>query len=227
MRLTRLSVMASVCAVLAMPALAAGQAPLEDSVVGSGVGNVPQFPVPFDIDAHSGPSGENPTGTVRFVSQLPPEIRLEGPVTCLRVSGDRAVIGIVTVPFDTPVFIDVTDGTPDLIGLTFPVMPVAAPCPAPGIQPSAAPILSGDLVVTDAAAAPTTKDQCRRGGWRKFRGFKSQGDCVSFVATVGAGAHRTARDAVAPEEHRALDPIERSMRCGDSGPCSLRWRAFR
>jgi hypothetical protein len=33
--------------------------------------------------------------------------------------------------------------------------------------------------------APTTKDQCRRGGWRDFPQFKSQGDCVSFVATEG------------------------------------------
>jgi hypothetical protein len=33
--------------------------------------------------------------------------------------------------------------------------------------------------------APTTKDQCKRGGWRDFPQFKKQGDCVSFVATEG------------------------------------------
>jgi hypothetical protein len=33
--------------------------------------------------------------------------------------------------------------------------------------------------------APTTKDQCKRGGWRDFPQFKNQGDCVSFVATEG------------------------------------------
>jgi hypothetical protein len=183
MRFTRLPVVAAVFAVLAMPALAAAQAPLEDSVVGSGVGNVPQFPVPFDIDAHSGPSGENPTGTVRFVSQ-PFQIRLEGSVTCLRVSRNRAVIGMVTAT-GTPVFIDVTDGTPDLIGVVFPVAPPAAPCPAPGIQPSALPILSGDIVVTDAPPLPTTKDQCKNGGWRNFPDFNNQGDCASFVASGG------------------------------------------
>jgi hypothetical protein len=32
---------------------------------------------------------------------------------------------------------------------------------------------------------PTTKDQCKNGGWRNFAGFKTQGDCVSFVATKG------------------------------------------
>jgi 6-phosphogluconolactonase len=33
--------------------------------------------------------------------------------------------------------------------------------------------------------APTTKEQCKNGGWRNFPQFKNQGDCVSFVATNG------------------------------------------
>ncbi len=32
---------------------------------------------------------------------------------------------------------------------------------------------------------PTSKDQCKNGGWRNFGVFKNQGDCVSFVATGG------------------------------------------
>ena len=34
---------------------------------------------------------------------------------------------------------------------------------------------------------PTSKDQCKNGGWRTFTNpsFKNQGDCVSFVATGG------------------------------------------
>ncbi len=32
---------------------------------------------------------------------------------------------------------------------------------------------------------PTTKDQCKNGGWRTYGIFKNQGDCVSFVATKG------------------------------------------
>jgi DNA-binding beta-propeller fold protein YncE len=32
---------------------------------------------------------------------------------------------------------------------------------------------------------PTTKDECKNGGWRDFGVFKNQGDCVSFVATGG------------------------------------------
>jgi hypothetical protein len=36
-----------------------------------------------------------------------------------------------------------------------------------------------------APPLPTTKDQCKNGGWRNFPGFRNQGDCVSFVATNG------------------------------------------
>jgi len=33
---------------------------------------------------------------------------------------------------------------------------------------------------------PTSKEQCKHGGWKNFGGlFKNQGDCVSFVATGG------------------------------------------
>ena len=37
-------------------------------------------------------------------------------------------------------------------------------------------------------AQPTTKDDCKNGGWKSFPGFKNQGDCVSFVATHGRNA---------------------------------------
>ena len=38
-----------------------------------------------------------------------------------------------------------------------------------------------------APIGPTSKDQCKNGGWRTFTNpsFKNQGDCVSFVATGG------------------------------------------
>jgi hypothetical protein len=40
-----------------------------------------------------------------------------------------------------------------------------------------------DFFVTPSP--PTSKDQCKNGGWRTFGIFKNQGDCVSFVATGG------------------------------------------
>jgi hypothetical protein len=34
--------------------------------------------------------------------------------------------------------------------------------------------------------APTSKEQCKNGGWKSFgTAFKNQGDCVSFVASGG------------------------------------------
>jgi hypothetical protein len=35
------------------------------------------------------------------------------------------------------------------------------------------------------ASGPTTADQCKLGAWRNFAIFRTQGDCVSFVATNG------------------------------------------
>jgi hypothetical protein len=43
----------------------------------------------------------------------------------------------------------------------------------------------GDIVVTDAPARPTSKDECKSGGWRNYPGFKNQGECVSLAATAG------------------------------------------
>jgi hypothetical protein len=39
--------------------------------------------------------------------------------------------------------------------------------------------------VPDPPPLPTSKDQCKNGGWQSFGVFKNQGDCVSFVATGG------------------------------------------
>lgn len=49
---------------------------------------------------------------------------------------------------------------------------------------------SGDLAfktyVAVPSALPTTKEDCKNGGWQNYDGrFKNQGDCVSFVASGG------------------------------------------
>src|SRR4051794_10925790 len=46
---------------------------------------------------------------------------------------------------------------------------------------------NGVSEVPVTASGPTTKSQCKHGGWKKFTSpkFKNQGDCVSFVATHG------------------------------------------
>ena len=67
----------------------------------------------------------------------------------------------------------VAAGSGALVPKTPPAVPTAA-------QPA-------DIAVRAAPAAPTSKDQCKHGGWRDFPalGFKNQGDCVSYVATKG------------------------------------------
>jgi hypothetical protein len=42
-----------------------------------------------------------------------------------------------------------------------------------------------DVFLTKIATLPRSKDECRHGGWKTFGVFKNQGDCVSFVASVG------------------------------------------
>jgi hypothetical protein len=46
--------------------------------------------------------------------------------------------------------------------------------------------VNGQVQVPETTSAPTTKDDCKNGGWQTFdQPFKNQGDCVSFVATKG------------------------------------------
>jgi hypothetical protein len=186
-----------------LPPAAAGQVPTEDSVVGDGEGNF----FLFDVDARSGPSGENPSGTATWHLG-----RASGPtwtvdVTCLSVTGNTAVIGfsgtvsrpLITEP--TAGLIRVVDaGGPNsgLDSFEFAEQrgdPSSGPLPGPtecSSFPSIFPfvngpisITSGDIVVTDAQPFPTSKEQCKAGGWRNFPDFKNEGDCVSFVATGG------------------------------------------
>jgi hypothetical protein len=56
-------------------------------------------------------------------------------------------------------------------------LPTAGPIPAAIVEP----ITFGDVTVTDASPLPTTKAQCRNGGWRNFPDFQSHRQCVAFV----------------------------------------------
>jgi hypothetical protein len=53
---------------------------------------------------------------------------------------------------------------------------------------AAANVTSDDVSVllnSTTPTVPTSKAQCKNGGWRTYGVFKNQGDCVSFVATGG------------------------------------------
>jgi hypothetical protein len=165
---------------LALPGVSGAQIPTQDSVVlTGGPAQTANFTV-IDIDATSGPSGENPTGQVRF--DVFDFLNVGGPVTCLAVSGNTATIniddqiggfGVVTV--------QVVDGQPD----SFDAAPTGraptdcSPLPPSGLE---GPVVSGgDIVVVDAPPLPTSKEQCKKGGWRDFPQFKNQGQCIAFV----------------------------------------------
>jgi hypothetical protein len=168
-------------AVIAAPASAA---PDEDFVTGMGeivvVGPFGPVVLGVFIDAHSDASGGNPSGTVDVF--LPGDGSFfNGPLTCLVVTGNTAIIGFEDAS-DGHVTAEVVDnsatGGPD----TFAVIVGATGC-SPVSSPF--PLVSGDLVVHDAVPL-TSKDQCKDGGWRDFTDdegnpFENQGECIAFV----------------------------------------------
>ena len=104
---------AGVVVALVMPGGAVGQAPT-DSVVGLAhiqpescydpTGGQPCFAPPrYLLDAHSGPSGENPSGTVSYIEgERSGTMTDRGAVSCLAVTGDRASIGVNFAGFFEP-----------------------------------------------------------------------------------------------------------------------------
>jgi hypothetical protein len=149
-------------------------------------------PIGATFDAHSGPSGEAPTGSAITFDRTDD---FGGPVTCLNVTGNRATIGFRNERQLTDVvkggYLFVEDnGTPGvgLDNVSDQLLFDAAPtvCPPntvvyrPGDDGDS--VKQGEVTVHDAPALPTSKEQCRHGGWRSFGIFKNQGSCVSFVA---------------------------------------------
>jgi hypothetical protein len=149
-------------------------------------------PIGATFDAHSGPSGETPSGSAITFDRTDD---FGGPVTCLNVTGNRATIGFENQRQLTDVvkggFLFVEDnGTPGvgLDNVSHQLLFDAAPtvCPPntvvyePGEDGDS--VKQGEVTVHDAAPLPASKEQCKRGGWRSFGIFQNQGACVSFVA---------------------------------------------
>jgi hypothetical protein len=163
----------------------------EDFVVGNAAfasgSPIPGDNTQLNLDAHSGPAGQNPTGLAAISLR---QSFLGGPITCLHVEGNRAVIAgggpTVPAPFLFVVEDNAATGQPDLFG-SVPIPfdePPLTNCSIEVPDPNT-PIIAGDIVVHDAAATtPTDKSECKNGGWRNYgTTFKNQGDCLSFVAT--------------------------------------------
>jgi hypothetical protein len=176
MRRTSLAVACLAIAMACWAAPAQGQAPTSDSLTGTGEELfLPTLPVSWTFDVSSGPQGENPTGTIenQFLGT--------GSVTCLNVQGNRAAVGAF-FPLTGPLLISMTDnGIFDFLGWEVPSAPITV-CPPPGgIEER--PVVSGNFTVVDAQPppVPTSKDQCKNGGWRDYPQFKNQGQCIKFV----------------------------------------------
>jgi hypothetical protein len=185
-----------VVAVLGLLALVAGPAQAqmigEDSAVGDVI-TVPFRPIGAVFDARRGPAGEDPSGSVNWFDR---GLEARGPVTCLAVTGNRATIGFEnqgSLGLAKGGLLLVEDnGTPGAgrDNMTLELVPdPPRTCPPNDVVYTAFDtVTSGELTVHDAAATPTSKDQCKNGGWRDFPQFKNQGDCVSFAATKGKNA---------------------------------------
>jgi hypothetical protein len=132
---------------------------------------------------------------------------LAGPVTSLHVSGNQATIGFCGPIQDRAFtglsrnvgFVTVTDNGPtgDVVDYSAvsvyidPSQPLPETCPSSPsgssfdlhwVIPATSPLpqWAQDFVVHDAPDHPTSKDQCKDGGWKSFA-FQNQGQCVAFV----------------------------------------------
>ena len=160
----------------------------------------------YVFDVHSGPAGENPRGTVIFATgERAGQMSDFGVVTCLSASGNRASVGVnfrglsvLPPPRDRPysavVFVE-DNGGEGQDRLAVEVLPqgTTAPSVCPGSLPAGLQLGptyprmftdDGSVTVTDAPnPLPTSKDQCKHGGWAQF-GFKNQGQCIRFVRLI-------------------------------------------
>jgi hypothetical protein len=173
----------------------ASAAPLLDTVNVTG-STSDGFVTNINISAHGGTSGQNPSGTASATENLTnPPMQVSGPVTCLSVTGpDRgagtsaapttATLNVQTFTFAGVIKVMVVDkggngGDEFLFDATFSGPPTD--CSPISPQAPLATLFPGRAVVFDAPVLPTSKDQCKDGGWKNFPQFKNQGDCVSFV----------------------------------------------
>jgi hypothetical protein len=148
----------------------------------------------INISAQSGTSGQNPSGTASAIADGFGQV--SGPVTCLSVTGpDRgagtsaapttATLNLQSSNFGVIKVMVVDNGGNGADEFTFALFtgPPTDCSPIPPLQQLFVTLAPGRAVVFDAPLVPTSKDQCKHGGWRNFPQFKNQGDCVSFVET--------------------------------------------
>jgi hypothetical protein len=202
-RSSRFALVLSAVAILlsAAAALLVGQpaqAVIGQAASGDGISPLENTPA-FHFSAVGGPgtAGGGATGTMLYLDNRPggaPTIVAD--VKCLFVSGNRAtVVGLITgssIPppeagsvGDHMTFFVEDNGSPGAGQDRWLAVFGAASetsCTHFTLGP---PIAAGEISVTvpSTPTTPTSKQQCKKGGWRRFTSpsFKNQGQCVAYV----------------------------------------------
>lgn len=147
----------------------------------------------INVTAQSGTSGQNATGTVSFL--LGGNFLVTGPVTCLSVTGPDHGGGTATAPTDavlnaqtnsfgivTFLFVDNGGNGRDIMsGIPTGRTPTDCSPFSGGVTDT---LTNGRAVVFDAPPRPTSKNDCKNGGYARF-GFENQGQCIAFVNHQG------------------------------------------
>jgi hypothetical protein len=155
------------------------------SVSGSNVPTGDFSALDIEVEASSGRSGENPSGTGSF--DAGGILTITGPISCLNVNGNVAVMTVQGPFSNAPGFLGFSLRVVDNGGSgrdIFQWWPADPEFPDPidckvGALEWFGGALIGRAVVHDAAL-PTERRQCRRGGWASF-GFASKKQCLRFV----------------------------------------------
>jgi hypothetical protein len=159
MRYGRGALVATVAAAALVLPGGAGAKAKEDSVTGTVTGAVGDLsPLTVQISARSGPGGENPTGRVTLIGPEPGFIFIGGPVTCLNVQGNVALVkiqadtGAIGVQLSMRITDNVTDNagslTPDAVDMLV-TNSASDECASPEPVYLLSHIQSGDVVVVD------------------------------------------------------------------------------
>ncbi len=187
-RLSRRTLGLAVGALVLVPAMASGAQ--QDTVTATGTAS--RFYSNVDITAQSGPTGQNPSGTVSFT--FANAFAITGAVTSLSVAGADsgggtptsptvATIGVQTAQFG-PLLLKLVDNGGnglDMICMWPAPNPVCTTNIGGEYLDVTGQFTNGRAVVFDAPVVPTSKAQCQSGGWRNFSQFTNHRQCVAFV----------------------------------------------
>jgi hypothetical protein len=151
-----------------------------------GFGNVFGTAQRFTVFAEARADGTNARGRLTGEGQYGFEAR----ATCVRIDGHRASVGAeltsgaerlgrgLVVHYED----NGDEALPDrIVAFSFsPDPPASCPPPAEG---SGGFTIEGDVDVHDAPVLPVSRAQCRDEGWRRFGVFRTERECVRFVAS--------------------------------------------